>query len=415
VSLFRLAEIRAKMILTLARVSSGRVFILFYSAAILLFLTSCARAKEYSSAPPSVSPVIANPIYTPDKPTPTQKSTDDPTMTPISTAPAPVKTAASTVITPVPSLWPIPSHQPSSEYTYESASGIKLNGYSCGDTIPDSSAAGDDYFSDAVFLGDSRTGNFLMFSGILSIDNADVFYATSATVYNVITEAQDKYGGYTLLKMISKKSYGKVYIMLGINEIGYPPSSYYAGYSTLIDAIKAKQPGAEIYIEAIIPVTKSRSDVDSVYNNENIQLFNSIIRKVCVEKGAHYVDTFTAFTDENGALPETASYDGIHLVKAYCPNWLNYIKTHTVVEVPVVKDVPVYVPPVPPNEEASIPSVNPEASATPLPSAAQTPSADTGTAASVVPSASPEISKTSPGSPMMSAIPSGSPAVSPIS
>ena len=36
------------------------------------------------------------------------------------------------------------------------------------------------------------------------------------------------------------------------------------------------------------------------------------------------------FADENGALPEGVSRDGVHLVKDACKQWLDYLKTHTV-------------------------------------------------------------------------------------
>ena len=43
-----------------------------------------------------------------------------------------------------------------------------------------------------------------------------------------------------------------------------------------------------------------------------------------------YLDLYSEFVDENGALPEDGSHDGVHLTKAYCQRWLEYLKTHTV-------------------------------------------------------------------------------------
>ena len=43
-----------------------------------------------------------------------------------------------------------------------------------------------------------------------------------------------------------------------------------------------------------------------------------------------FLDLYSAFADENGALPYDASNDGVHLSKAYCQQWLTYLQTHTV-------------------------------------------------------------------------------------
>ena len=43
-----------------------------------------------------------------------------------------------------------------------------------------------------------------------------------------------------------------------------------------------------------------------------------------------FLDLYTAFADENGALPSGASRDGVHLKKDYCQLWLDYLQTHTV-------------------------------------------------------------------------------------
>ena len=54
------------------------------------------------------------------------------------------------------------------------------------------------------------------------------------------------------------------------------------------------------------------------------------MRKVAEEKRVAYLDLYAEFVDENGALPEGVSRDGVHLVKDACIQWLDYLKTHTV-------------------------------------------------------------------------------------
>ena len=48
------------------------------------------------------------------------------------------------------------------------------------------------------------------------------------------------------------------------------------------------------------------------------------------ENGCAYVDVAEALTGEDGCLPEELSFDGVHLNRAGCRLWLNYLRTHSV-------------------------------------------------------------------------------------
>ena len=49
-----------------------------------------------------------------------------------------------------------------------------------------------------------------------------------------------------------------------------------------------------------------------------------------LEKQVAFLDLNPYFAGEDGQLPAEASTDGIHLRKAYCEQWLEYLKAHTV-------------------------------------------------------------------------------------
>ena len=65
---------------------------------------------------------------------------------------------------------------------------------------------GDEFFADAAFLGNSLIDGFRLFSGL---DTCDYYCATSMTVA----------GADDLIAQMSQEQYGKIYILLGINEI----------------------------------------------------------------------------------------------------------------------------------------------------------------------------------------------------
>lgn len=129
---------------------------------------------------------------------------------------------------------------------------------------------------------------------------------------------------------MENKQINKVYIMLGINELGWSyPSVFKLKYGELIDEIRKVKPNCDIYVQSIIPVTKSKDKSDKIYNNTNIKKFNSLIKEVAKEKNVKYLDVQSALTNSEGYLPEEASTDGIHIGKKYCEKWLNYLKNNS--------------------------------------------------------------------------------------
>ena len=140
----------------------------------------------------------------------------------------------------------------------------------------------DSYFDDALFIGDSRTVGLSEYG---DLQNADFFATTGMSVYNVLTETVSvpSVGKVTLDELLGGMTYGKVYLMLGINELGYDFNSTVEKYGQVVDYIREKQPDAIIYIEANLHVTKSRSDSDKIFNNRNIEIFISDISSL--EKG----------------------------------------------------------------------------------------------------------------------------------
>ena len=76
------------------------------------------------------------------------------------------------------------------------------------------------YFDDALFIGDSRTVGISEYG---DLNNATFFANTGMSVYNVFEKSVSvpKIGKLKLEQLLESKKFGKVYIMLGINELGY--------------------------------------------------------------------------------------------------------------------------------------------------------------------------------------------------
>ena len=106
------------------------------------------------------------------------------------------------------------------------------------------------------------------------------------SVYNVFskTVSVPKVGKLNLEQLLSSKKFGKIYIMLGINELGYNTNQTLENYKKLVDYIKDSQSSAIIYIQANLHVASKKSDKDSIVNNTNINKFNDQISKFADNK-----------------------------------------------------------------------------------------------------------------------------------
>ena len=184
--------------------------------------------------------------------------------------------------------------------------------------------------SSVAFIGDSRTQGFIMYNGLKDIQDysyISLMVDTAMTKKFVKTSNGDKI---TLLQDMANKNIKKVYIMLGINELGWSyPQVFKSKYIELIYKIREVKPNCEIYVQSIIPMTKSKSDTDSTFNIKNVEIFNNLIQEVANEKNVTYLDVKSALINENGYLPEEASTDGIHINKKYCEKWLEYLKNNS--------------------------------------------------------------------------------------
>ena len=187
----------------------------------------------------------------------------------------------------------------------------------------------DSYFDDAAFIGDSRTQGLQLYTGL---PNA-TFYATQGLMVDTFFSKKFvKAGGgkITIPDAMKNQTFKKVYIMLGVNELGWAYEKVFIQkYGEVVDKVKELQPDAKIYVQSILPVTKAKSDGDAIYNNTKISRYNELIEQMCREKGVTYLHVADAVGLDNGALPAGSATDGVHLNREYCYKWLDYLKTHT--------------------------------------------------------------------------------------
>ena len=176
----------------------------------------------------------------------------------------------------------------------------------------------------ALFIGDSRTVGLMEYA---KITDADFFCNVGMSVYNINkkTVSVPNIGKVTFTELISNKKYSKIYIMLGVNEVGYETKTTVSKYSALIDFIKEKQPDATVFIEANLHISKKRSDSDKTVNNAAIDKLHAELEKLSDGKTVFYIDANTVFDDGAGNLDADKTADGTHLYAKYYAEWGEWI------------------------------------------------------------------------------------------
>ena len=201
-----------------------------------------------------------------------------------------------------------------------------------GDTeSPRWQTVGDDYFLDACFIGDSRMKGFGMYSGLTTTTYAKV----GLQLYKIFDDriVDTVYGKLTVPEALASNiKFNKIYLMFGLNEMGSGNNEQFAqNYYQLIDAIKALQPQAIIYIQQIIHVSAGKQESQPVFANSAIDERNEVLRRVASDEHVYYLELNEVFTDEYGNLPEGYSFDGVHIAASSMQIWKDYLKTHAII------------------------------------------------------------------------------------
>lgn len=191
--------------------------------------------------------------------------------------------------------------------------------------------APDGYFHDALFIGDSRTVGMRDY---MPLEGADYFASVGMSVYNAQSQSNPVNGRGTidLSTTLQGKRYGKVYIMLGINEIGCDLNENLRRYNNILEEIRKWQPNAIIFIEANLHVAAARSLYDNCYNNANINHYNQMLAAFADNKTCFYLDVNPIFDDESGCLGAEYTGDNTHVYAKYYAQWNDFLSAHAVVQ-----------------------------------------------------------------------------------
>lgn len=188
-----------------------------------------------------------------------------------------------------------------------------------------------EYFSNTLFIGDSRIEGLCRYGGI---DTASYCFKSGVSVWDIREQSlfDGNFNKTTLDNALNLQKFDYIYIMIGINELGRgTPTSYANQYKEDIKYIKQCQPEATIIIMGILGITQEYSDNSDVYNNDNVNARNVSISYLSNGTDVFYLDVNDSVCDSQGAMIEEYSRDGIHLKAEYYTLWADYLCSHAIV------------------------------------------------------------------------------------
>lgn len=186
------------------------------------------------------------------------------------------------------------------------------------------------YFDDALFIGDSRTVGLYEYGGL---NNADFFCTTGLNSFTALNSSVKvkNFGRIKLVDLLAQKKYGKIYVMLGINEVGNPFESIMAKYNELIVTIQKANPGSTIYLQGNLHVTAHKSTTHPYITNDRINILNAYIAGNADNITVFYLNPNEYFDDASGSLKKELTGDDIHIYAKYYVEWIEWLKQRAVV------------------------------------------------------------------------------------
>lgn len=131
------------------------------------------------------------------------------------------------------------------------------------------------------------------------------------------------------LNDITDRTPSKIFILLGINDIGkgVADSVIADNYLKIIREIRHKSPGTAVYVQSVLPVNPGMPHFPRHYQKQaHILALNKCLAARAIEGNYTFVDIFSLFSDENGLLGCPYTYDGLHLRPAAYRIWADHLR-----------------------------------------------------------------------------------------
>jgi len=180
------------------------------------------------------------------------------------------------------------------------------------------------HFANDLFIGDS------IYTGLYLYDyfpNDQVFAKIGL---NPQSARITRINGYSAVRRATEKKPVHIFIMLGTNGLAYMSPSFMADeLEHLVGELKEASPDSAVYVVSIPPVTKAHEQAGPE-TMEMVNKYNGMLKDMCGNCGATYLDLCSQLQDENGYFSSLyAEADGMHFLGAAYRKMLAYFYKET--------------------------------------------------------------------------------------
>ncbi|HZY37640.1 MAG TPA: GDSL-type esterase/lipase family protein [Mucilaginibacter sp.] len=169
-----------------------------------------------------------------------------------------------------------------------------------------------------IFLGNSITemGNWKKVTG-------------DTTVVNRGIGGDITFGVLKRLKDVTDRQPAKVFLLIGINDIGkdIPDAVIADNELKIVKEIHDKCPQTKIYVESVLPLNSTVNNFPQHYDKEeHVLALNKLLQANAMAGNYTFVDIFHLFTDADGRLQAQYTYEGLHLKPEAYVIWVDYLR-----------------------------------------------------------------------------------------
>ncbi len=200
--------------------------------------------------------------------------------------------------------------------------------------VPENGRLSDDYFRDALFIGDSVTQGFGVYPEYKDWMRVCAYKGIGPqnVLQNVVGQRPDNTPIEMWDDIKTQQGVANIYVLFGANALlAQSDEAFLKYYGDLLDLLRGHFPNVPIYVQSLTPTTQAYGQRRPALARDHLCAVNEAVAQMAASRGMYYVDLWEALADTEGYLREELSGDGLHLHDGgkYRP-WLDYLASHTV-------------------------------------------------------------------------------------
>ena len=192
--------------------------------------------------------------------------------------------------------------------------------------------AGDDYFADAVLIGDSMMEYVELLGELPTANYVWQIGMSPASIGRKQFRVKGTNARLTTFEKVAEYAPRKIYILLGSNGLDKNSYKYIiADYEKLADAMITHFPDALIYVISPPPMSYSRMTGDHYVPVSRYMNFAHELMALAERRHFYYIELYSLLADDQGYLPrQYDSGDGYHLSNRAYALLIDTIRRQTV-------------------------------------------------------------------------------------